>query len=774
MNTNFTSLLCLLFFISNNLFAQWTKTGGPPGIRTTKFYETGNILYVGTDAQGVYKSLDHGNTWTAANSGIENREVLSLTGDGTYIYAGTGATDTGTDGVYRSSDQGATWTAANNGIQSQSVYSLLSAAGQLFAGTIGQGVYKSDNQGTSWTNASGGALGSSLIFIMFYAAPRLTVEADNCLFYSEDFGDSWYIEQEVSPCFYPVDQFLQKGDTVLIAARGNVFVTQDGGITWGPVIHVDPVAYDDIEILGLDRRNDTIYAGHALGVYRSLNWGQSWTNISASGLRFGNRLFNDDFKISGGNFLLSCEEIGIYKSADKGVTWSQVPLSQFEAASTIDNSIIISDNKIIAGTHNDGVYSSSNSGNTWNKIGTTNPMDTLSNSIIFAMLNPAPNILLAGACGNGLYRSTDNGLTWTHITAGLPFDAETNFTCINTLALSGSNVIAATTKGIYYSGNNGLTWTASNIAGDLVYYSSGLAVNGNIVCTGIFSPVLGSGIWRSTNIGMTWMLVNNINDVISMASGGENHFYAGTFYENFVSEDNGLTWMNAGPGIPTDNGGFAIYAINNYVFIGNSKGVFFSDNYGDSFSNANTGIDPYPNNSVQGLTADGYFVYAGTFLNALWRRPLSDFGIIPLCLTEVTTNSNSGSGSLRDIISCTYSGANITFNGALMDQTITLTSGEINIMKELTLSGLGVTHLTISGNNASRIFHVFPGNNLEIKNMALKNATSVTNGGALFVEGNMTLDNVLLQNNFENGTFKGMTVISPATIMVIGNVDIKN
>jgi hypothetical protein len=431
-------------------------------------------------------------------------------------------------------------------------------------------------------------------------------------------------------------------------------------------------------------------------------------------------------------------------------------------------------NTIYTGTHNDGIYSSSDIGNTWTKIGTGNPLDTLSNSIIFSMLNPAPNILLAGACGFGLYRSTDNGATWTHIIAGLPNQSGSGWTCINSLALSGTKVVAATTEGIYYSSNNGLTWSASNITGDQVY-ASGLAVHDNIVCTGIVSFTIGSGVYRSVNNGVTWVFITNvIQDVISMASGEDNHFYAGTFNDNWVSGDNGLTWSTVGPGIPNDIGGFVIMTVDNYVFIGNNLGIFYSEDYGDSFSDANLGMDPYPNNAVQGLAFDGNYVYAGLFLNAIWRRPVSDFGIIGSCPTMVSNLHDSGPGSLREIISCSLAGTTITFDPALMDQTLILTTGEIAINNDLTLSGLGITHFTVSGNNASRIFHVFPGKSLTLKNMSLKNATAITNGGALFVEGNLSLENMLLQNNFENGVHKGMTIISSGTIQFANNVQINN
>jgi len=147
---------------------------------------------------------------------------------------------------------------------------------------------------------------------------------------------------------------------------------------------------------------------------------------------------------------------------------------------------------------------------------------------------------------------------------------------------------------------------------------------------------------------------------------------------------------------------------------------------------------------------------------------------VAVSATMVTNTNDNGGGSLRDVITSAGPGATITFAPALMGQTITLTSGEIVINKNLTLSGLGMLNLTLSGNNASRIFHLLAGYNLEIENMSLKNATAVTNGGALLVEGYLVLENALLQNNFENGLPKSMTVASASTLEAIGNVEIKN
>src|SRR5689334_6562572 len=114
----FHFLLFIFVYSSLQVSAQWTKTGGPPGMNVNVFYQKGSILYCGTSAKGVFKSNDNGVTWSAANGGIENSDVFSLVATGSFVFAGTN------NGVFRSSDNGTTWTAANTGIEGDFVYSF--------------------------------------------------------------------------------------------------------------------------------------------------------------------------------------------------------------------------------------------------------------------------------------------------------------------------------------------------------------------------------------------------------------------------------------------------------------------------------------------------------------------------------------------------------------------------------------------------------------------------------------------------------------------------
>ncbi len=79
--------------------------------------------------------------------------------------------------------------------------------------------------------------------------------------------------------------------------------------------------------------------------------------------------------------------------------------------------------------------------------------------------------------------------------------------------------------------------------------------------------------------------------------------------------------------------------------------------------------------------------------------------LVPATIT-VTNVFDSGAGSFRQAILDASGGDTINFAPALSGRTITLTSGELLISNSVTITGLGASQLTVSGNNASRVFDV--------------------------------------------------------------------
>src|SRR5262249_47195070 len=71
---------------------------------------------------------------------------------------------------------------------------------------------------------------------------------------------------------------------------------------------------------------------------------------------------------------------------------------------------------------------------------------------------------------------------------------------------------------------------------------------------------------------------------------------------------------------------------------------------------------------------------------------------LPSTLT-VTSAKDSGAGSLRAEISAAHSGDTIVFSAKLTGKTITLTHGELDLNKSLTIQGPGAGKLTVSGNS---------------------------------------------------------------------------
>ena len=118
------------------------------------------ILYAGAGG-GVFKSTDAGGTWAKASAGLNNEDVLVLAINPTTpstLYAGTYAR-----GVFKSTDSGATWTAVNTGITPYygSIYSTTlgidpKTPSTLYVGTSVNGVFKSTDAGATWTAANTG------------------------------------------------------------------------------------------------------------------------------------------------------------------------------------------------------------------------------------------------------------------------------------------------------------------------------------------------------------------------------------------------------------------------------------------------------------------------------------------------------------------------------------------------------------------------------------------------------------------------------------------
>jgi hypothetical protein len=136
------------------------------------------------------------------------------------------------------------------------------------------------------------------------------------------------------------------------------------------------------------------------------------------------------------------------------------------------------------------------------------------------------------------------------------------------------------------------------------------------------------------------------------------------------------------------------------------------------------------------------------------------FGIAPrpttaeLLSTITVTNTGDGPANaancpgpncrLRDAVAKATAGDTINFS---VTGTITLNSGELSIDKNLTINGPGAAQLTVSGNNASRVFRTQLFTDVNLNGMTIANGSVSDSGGGIYNADTLTVMNCTLSGN---------------------------
>jgi len=138
---------------SMNEGKNWSLTGiEGKGIRVlAQDHRNPNILWAGTEDDGVFRSTDGGKSWHPLNLGLDDKTVYAVAIDPTdsrTIYLGTHG-----GGVYRSTDNGKNWSQKKLGLTNLEVHAITILPSRpeiVFAGTLNGGLFRSTNRGESW------------------------------------------------------------------------------------------------------------------------------------------------------------------------------------------------------------------------------------------------------------------------------------------------------------------------------------------------------------------------------------------------------------------------------------------------------------------------------------------------------------------------------------------------------------------------------------------------------------------------------------------------
>jgi photosystem II stability/assembly factor-like uncharacterized protein len=413
--------------------------GGPEPLGTVLAVDPSNaqIVYAGSPG-GVFKTTDGGKTWNASNTGMGHVQVSALViapSNSRILYAGTNT------GVYASKDSGASWTSASQGLIDLQILALAvdpSTASTAYSGsasrTAGLGAFKTANGGASWSASY--PTGLSALGPVSFAVNPLTpatiyANVDAGLLMTVNGGATWSPASGLTGAIGSIAQDPSAPSTLYAtetlcggAPPVRLCRSLDGGATWSPIatpvtpnaIAVDPTLSTDLYITG---GND---------VWRSTNGGATWTPATGelsqalldgivTDARSPGTLYVFGEIPNGPNFNPP-PQARLYKSVDRGVTWTQIqgglsggnPDQSFVEALVIDPAT--STLYAVAGNE---VQKSADGGATWSVIypppGSASPAPTG-----LAIAPGQPSTLYVQLEGS-ILATSDEGATFQPITA---------------------------------------------------------------------------------------------------------------------------------------------------------------------------------------------------------------------------------------------------------------------------------------------------------------------------------------------------------------------
>lgn len=513
-----------------------------------------SILFtVGTD--GIQRTTNGGATWTQVQSG-SFRDIEFKPGDPTVVYA------SGTTTFYRSTDSGVTWTQITSGVPSTATRVAIGVSPNnvnyvyLFTGPATgsgsfKGVYRSANSGVSFSTRS---------------------TTPNILGYSSVGADDKH------QTTYDLATAVRRTDAEQIIIGGiNTWKSTNGGTSWSITSMWDNsggIGYTHADIHGLEINplNNYLYCVSDGGVFRSTDFGDNWTDITA----------------------------GIANTQ-----WYRIAGYQGNV------------NLIIGGTQDNGSNKFDGS-STMTHLRGADGMDAMID-------NSNSNIFYTTSQYGGISKSTDGGSTWSDISAS------TNGAWITPLAMNSTTT--TTIYAGYYtlrkSTNGGSTWSMLGIDGH-----SALAIGVSNVNR--LYAANGGTLRMSDDAGATWTIVSGGlpgTTISFIAVNPDNSYEVYVSLSGYTagqkvykSLDAGTTWTNISGQLPNVPANCIAFQDNNgspggAVYVGTDIGIFYRDNNHTDWVPFRNGLPTVPVFDIE-INVNSNAITAGTYGRGLWRSDL--------------------------------------------------------------------------------------------------------------------------------------------------------
>lgn len=453
-----------------------------------------NRILAGDRTVGVFRSTDHGLTWTGVNQDFAGftpfvQSLAFAPSDPSRVYCAFFAHTTGAGGgIWISTDGGVRWSSANNGIPSYLNFGLHGVsvrrdiASTVYISTLAStqaGVFRSTDGGASWTRQVQGLTDVNVNTVLCsWPAPQRIYSGGGYylggVFVSLDEGLSWQ-ERNDGLTGQRIYDIVRSGGDLFVAARGAIFRMRAGETRFTYCVEGLPEVNSENTVYATLTADpfspSTVVAGNILlyrdGVFKTTDSGDHWFVAGAGNPAF-NTTKNDVLfdPLVPARIFAGTYNNGMFRSTDGGASFQQVNNGLTNANVTVIGIDPTASSNVYAGTQGGGVYKSTDGGGSWAQR--NNGIQDPGPEIIDLAVNPSqPQTAYVSNLQNlaaSLYKTTDGALSWGSSVNDLPSAA-------SMLALDAGNpqtiyVVAENLK-VYRSTNGGSQWTL--FTGDLYY-----------------------------------------------------------------------------------------------------------------------------------------------------------------------------------------------------------------------------------------------------------------------------------------------------------------
>ena len=651
-----------------------------------------NIIWVGSPAGGLWKSLDGGDNWTTNTDnlpvlGVSHIAIDPINNQIMYIVTGdANATDTYSIGILKSTDGGGTWNTTGlsytveqektvnkviiNPVFTDSLYAvtnsniMISADGGntwSISGSIGRwrdielkpndrtvlyavkqssgssNLYRTTDGGANWSIINNGISGTRY-------RPLIAVTPDNPDVVYALFTDAQYN-------FHGLYKSSDSGDSwVLQSDNPNILGRNTDGSSTG-----NGQAWYDLS-LGVATNNENLVYVGAINLWRSDDSGNNWDIDGSSGNGSNYSYMHVDqhaFEFNPHTHVAYAgNDGGFYKYREDLNSWEEksdgLEISQFYKLGLSRSN----PDRLVAGAQDNGTEMLT--GNVWDAIRGADGMEC-------AIDHYDEDIIYSSSQYGGLKKSYNGGNNWDNIK---PVSYDGAWVTPYAVHENNNNLIVVGYDEVYRSTSGGAVWdsVSYNVSNGQSLRTIALAPSDeDYIYAASYSWIKLTKDAGSTWTNIKWGLPNySITDITVANNNADRAWVTFSDYNSihkvYETTDAGNTWNNISgnnlPGLPVN---CIVYqsGANDDLYIGTDVGVYYTNNTLSEWMPFNDGL---PNVIVKELEIhyDNGTISAATFGRGVWESPLNtlstnindvqqlSFSIYPNpAKNQITISSNS-------------------------------------------------------------------------------------------------------------------------------------